>query len=360
MTSWLATLIAMSCPRSSSTSATAKSSPAVTPAAVRSSPSLTWMASSSTPTIGYRCASCWATAQCVVTLRPSSKPAAARKNAPVHTDPNRRVFGRPSSQPIEDRHRRAHPRHWGSRQRAAYRSAGRCPVADRDRRRGEHQKSFEWLRAPPATTSSRYAALTSLHVRFREHIQRPGHVKQLNAGHRHDNDRLRLRLGPHVRFRRHLSVFDVLRQLQTTYPDLCCPRPKLTGERSCPDITEGITIPDSKLAREITEFVRDTETDAALQPFQPRLSLGRAGRHAAQPEVRRRAALRRRDVPRHRPDAGPQQPARALRGRRRECRPRLPAQPRHSRSRTSTRSGPRSRCTPRRAFRSTCTRSSRW
>lgn len=41
MTSWLATRIAMSCPISSSTNESARSSPAVTPAAVRSRPSRT-------------------------------------------------------------------------------------------------------------------------------------------------------------------------------------------------------------------------------------------------------------------------------------------------------------------------------
>jgi hypothetical protein len=37
----------------------------------------------------------------------------------------------------------------------------------------------------------------------------------------------------------------------------------------------GIRIPDSQLAREATVPVRDTETAAAVSPFEPRLSLGR-------------------------------------------------------------------------------------
>ena len=41
-------------------------------------------------------------------------------------------------------------------------------------------------------------------------------------------------------------------------------------------IIEGVSIPDSKLAREITAAVRDTETPLAVQPFQPRLLLWRA------------------------------------------------------------------------------------
>lgn len=60
---------------------------AVTPAAVRTGPSATWIASSSTVTSGNRPASSSATAQCVVTRRPSSRPVAARKKAPLHTEP---------------------------------------------------------------------------------------------------------------------------------------------------------------------------------------------------------------------------------------------------------------------------------
>src|SRR5580700_4889809 len=53
MTSWLATFIAMSRPRSSSTSASDRSRPAVTPAEVRSLPSRTWIESGSTIARGY-------------------------------------------------------------------------------------------------------------------------------------------------------------------------------------------------------------------------------------------------------------------------------------------------------------------
>src|SRR5882757_5452368 len=82
----------------------------------------------------------------------------------------------------------------------------------------------------------------------------------------------------------------------------------------------GVRIPDSKLAREITELVRDTES-SLLFPFQPRVLLGRSGRQASRIQIRSRTALCRRDVPRHGLDPSAQQPNRALRGRRRECRP---------------------------------------
>ncbi len=42
-----------------------------------------------------------------------------------------------------------------------------------------------------------------------------------------------------------------------------------------------ISIPDSKLARDITELVRDTESAAALPPFQPGLSISARSRASA-------------------------------------------------------------------------------
>src|SRR5712691_7695002 len=78
---------------------------------------------------------------------------------------------------------------------------------------------------------------------------------------------------------------------------------------------EGIGIPDTTLAREITQFVRDIE---------PRLLLGCARRKASWPQVRLRASLCGSDVSRHGPHSCPQQRPRALRGRRRERRSRLP------------------------------------
>jgi hypothetical protein len=38
-------------------------------------------------------------------------------------------------------------------------------------------------------------------------------------------------------------------------------------------LASGITIPDSKMAREITELIRDTRELVAVQPFKPRLLL---------------------------------------------------------------------------------------
>ena len=90
-----------------------------------------------------------------------------------------------------------------------------------------------------------------------------------------------------------------------------------------PSAIAGIDIPDSKLARAITEFVRDTESpllfhhssrvfSSALWPAAPRAHL-RSG-----------TVVRRRHVSRHGIDAGAQQRHRAFRSRRRQCRPRFP------------------------------------
>src|SRR6266851_435057 len=75
----------------------------------------------------------------------------------------------------------------------------------------------------------------------------------------------------------------------------------------------GIRIPDSKLAREIMELVRDTESPA-VSPLEPRLLLGRPRRQASRTEIRSRTALCRRDVPRHGLDASAQHHAGTLRG----------------------------------------------
>ena len=90
-TSWRAVISATSRPRSSSTSASARSIPAVTPADVHTLPSRTKIGSGSTVTLGYRRAKSSHHAQCVVARRPSSSPAAASTNAPVHTDVTRRL-----------------------------------------------------------------------------------------------------------------------------------------------------------------------------------------------------------------------------------------------------------------------------
>ena len=60
--------------------------PAVTPAEVQTPPSSIWMASPSTLTAGRNRCSASTSLQCVVARRPSSAPAAARKNVPLHTE----------------------------------------------------------------------------------------------------------------------------------------------------------------------------------------------------------------------------------------------------------------------------------
>ncbi len=84
---------ATSRPRSSSTSASARSMPAVTPAEVATWPSRTWTGSGSTSTDGWSRASLSQYAQWVVARRPSSRPAAASRIAPVRTDTRRSARG---------------------------------------------------------------------------------------------------------------------------------------------------------------------------------------------------------------------------------------------------------------------------
>lgn len=65
-----------------------------TPAEVNTSPSRTKIASGSTPTSGNARAMRAVWRQCVVARLPSSSPACARTNEPVHTDASRRVRSR--------------------------------------------------------------------------------------------------------------------------------------------------------------------------------------------------------------------------------------------------------------------------
>jgi hypothetical protein len=80
-------------PWSDSTSASARSMPEVTPAEVQTRPSRRWIASAWTSTPGYSRASARAHRQWVVAVRRSSRPAAASRNAPVHTDATRCARG---------------------------------------------------------------------------------------------------------------------------------------------------------------------------------------------------------------------------------------------------------------------------
>jgi hypothetical protein len=91
ITSSRATACAASRPWSSSTSASARSIPAVTPADVHTFPSWTKIGSQSTASPGYSVRSCSSRPQCVVTRRPSRTPASASSNAPLHTDATRRA-----------------------------------------------------------------------------------------------------------------------------------------------------------------------------------------------------------------------------------------------------------------------------
>jgi hypothetical protein len=90
-TSQRATSSATRGPRSSSTSASARSMPAVTPADVRTGPSTTKIGSRSTATAGWRRCRSSQYCQWVVARRPSSSPALASTYAPVQTDATRRA-----------------------------------------------------------------------------------------------------------------------------------------------------------------------------------------------------------------------------------------------------------------------------
>src|SRR5713226_4889457 len=68
------------------------SRPAVIPADVHTWPSAIKIRSTSTEAFGKRLCSSFAKSQCVVALRPSSKPASPKMNAPVQIDARRRVL----------------------------------------------------------------------------------------------------------------------------------------------------------------------------------------------------------------------------------------------------------------------------
>ncbi len=90
-TSCWATVCATSRPRSSSTRASARSMPAVTPAEVHSRPSRMKIGSQSTCSPGYSRASCAARPQWLVTRWLVASPAAASRNTPLHTEVTRRA-----------------------------------------------------------------------------------------------------------------------------------------------------------------------------------------------------------------------------------------------------------------------------
>ncbi|KMY85121.1 metal dependent phosphohydrolase [Candidatus Paraburkholderia calva] len=98
----------------------------------------------------------------------------------------------------------------------------------------------------------------------------------------------------------------------------------------------GTAVPDSKLAREITEFVRDTETEllfnhsSRVYYFGALAGVYRGLKYDAE-------LLYAGDVPRRRPDTIAQQSWRAIRSGRSERRPRLSKATRHQRSRYRSR-----------------------
>ena len=129
MTSIRAVCSATAAPRSSSTSASARSIPAVTPADVTTSPSRTKIGSASTRTSGYRSASRSQLAQCVVARRPSSRPAWRKQERPGADarDPLRPAA--PGSRPPRRARGRGAPR--GRRRRARPASRSGPVLADR-------------------------------------------------------------------------------------------------------------------------------------------------------------------------------------------------------------------------------------
>ncbi|MNN38892.1 hypothetical protein D3C81_1529090 [compost metagenome] len=92
-TSSRAACMLMSRPQSASTSASARSMPAVTPAEVQTAPCWMKIASASTSRAGKRCCSVSHMAQWVAARQPSSSPALASRKAPLHTEAIRRTSG---------------------------------------------------------------------------------------------------------------------------------------------------------------------------------------------------------------------------------------------------------------------------
>ena len=122
-------------------------------------------------------------------------------------------------------------------------------------------------------------------------------------------------------------------------------------------IPDGAAIPDSKLARAITEFVRDTETELLFNHSSRVYLFRRAGRRASRarfdPELLYAGAMFH-DIglmPRH-SSADERFEVDGANAARDFLRSHG-----HIPKRTLTRSGRRSRCTPRRASRFTCIRS---
>ena len=340
--------------------------PAVTPAEVISAPSRQKMRSGSTRAPG----TCARQQRRRLPVRrralPSSRPAAPSAKAPVQIEPKRALARRDRSQPVGERridhrlgqrgpagHQRDVPRPLGLRERQVGRDAHAVRRTDR-----------------PAVRARELAVVGPVRVHegvgLAEHVERAGDVQRLDTGKDGDDDAVHGGSDGLSANDASVAAFDVE-----------CSRDAggCAGKLNAGDAEHGLHFnplsmqgtrhdPDHRRHRHPRQHARPRRhrTGArhrnrpAVPPFEPRLPVRRAGRPAARPEVRPGTALYRRHVPRHRPDARAQQRDRALRGRRRQRRARLPAPPRQSPKPRSSRCGTRSRCTPRPASRSTRSR----
>ena len=111
----------------------------------------------------------------------------------------------------------------------------------------------------------------------------------------------------------------------------------------------GIPIPDSALAAEATELVRDTGVRPPVRPLPAGLPVRCPARPTSRAEVRPRAALHRGDLPRHGADREIPQPGRAFRGGRGQRGQAVPGAARRPRGGDRRRLGRHRVCTPRRA-----------
>ena len=293
ITSWLATFMAMSRPRSSSTRASARSSPAVTPGGRAE------LAVADVDGIlvhGDRRDICCASMFCDRPMRrdpPAIKqtgggqeegPAAHRAESPGRRSPaaaasrsripsagTSAAFGHPATSKRVDRLLDIAVDDLGRASAGRLRNCGSA-LAPRPPRPAGDRPDSRPARSPRRTHRA------GLRRRAAARLAAPRSQPSLVFGY----------CMPMSASDPDLSVFDVLRRFQDIRsPDLSVTAiQKLQELANVTKSPQAAVIPDSKLARAITEFVRDTETDAALQPFQPRLSLRRAGRRAPRADVR--------------------------------------------------------------------------
>jgi hypothetical protein len=99
-----------------------------------------------------------------------------------------------------------------------------------------------------------------LDIRFCEHVERPGHVQQLDAGQSQDRNRSTRH---HLRRPCPSGSDFVWNRLLTLIAAIAAWLVRVFKEifrRLVMALTIGVSIPDSKLNREVTERVRDTKT----------------------------------------------------------------------------------------------------